>query len=506
MNQAEFLKSVQATILADRLLQRGQGVVIGVSGGPDSMALLHALASLNHQHDWQWTLHVAHLNHGLRGRDSQEDEQFVRSSAEALHLPCFVEAWDAGVAAEQQRQSVEEAARLRRYEFFERVALHTNSRSVAVAHHADDNAETILHRIARGTGFRGLGGIPLARPIRPGSKVQLVRPLLGLRRADVESFLKEAKHPFRTDASNLSGENTRSRIRHLVLPALEQHVHAGAVGALLRLAEQARWLDGYLQQTGQRILDELAVARDDRRLILDANALLAQPRIILTEVLRQGLLAFADPEQRVDESAISRPEIGLEHFTSIIRLIQQGRSGKQVALPGPVAARYEYGRLVLERTDAPGREGAAAQVVVPVPGRVVLTWRGMEIITQLEDFDPSMLSECKATNEVQTEWLDFDRLSLPLVARPPASGERFWPLGAPGSKKLSDFLVDRKVPRQLRQEAIVLGDQEGAIWVIGHRLDERVKLTPATRRVLKLQLRNLSPDSPTAPPADLDHA
>ncbi len=498
MPNAAFVRALAEEIEQERLFARNDHVVAGVSGGPDSMALLHVLVELNAECGYELSLHIAHLNHELRGHDGEADAAFVQAAADNLQLPCTIERRHVAALADAGEGSLEEVARRERYVFLEKVCLAAGARAVAVGHHADDDAETILHRVLRGTGLRGLAGIPRSRAIREGSGVRLVRPLLCRWRKELVTYLSNAGIPYREDRTNYdSSMATRNRIRNVVLPLLEAEINPQVREALLRLGLQARWLADYLGETAERTLESLVIARTDQELVLNAAALSKKPRIMQTEVIRRAVVAFQFGEQ----------DLGFAQMVAVLELIDHPTSGKEVHLPGGMTVTKRYDRLVLALpTDEP-REAIADEIAVRVPGRTLLPVRQLEIVCTTKEVDEALLAGRRhhqhvvsdspaarsAARTMDEEWIDLDAVRLPLVVRTRSAGDRFWPLGAPGSKKLSDFLSDAKVDPEERKRVAVLCDQLGPVWVIGHRIDERVKLTGGTRRALQITARRVGP-------------
>ena len=477
-----FLKRLAEDIERQALLEANETVVVGVSGGPDSMALLFGLHLLNESGRLPLRPQVAHLNHQLRGAESDGDAAFVSQQAERLGLPAFVECEDIRALSGEGRGSVEEVARNRRYEFLGRMCVKVGSRAVAVAHHADDNAETVLQRIVRGTGLRGLGGIRPMRPLRPGSNVRLVRPLLGFRKSEIMDFLAEQEIPFRQDASNLVGDYTRTRIRQRVLPVLASEVNPQVVEALLRLSEQARLMDAFLRERAAQILETVVVSRNDREVVLNVHPLIRKSRVIRTEVIRQALQELAAGEQ----------DIGYAHLSNVTDLAERSAGGKELHLPGGIVVRKEYDRLVLRNTTDEPRESCAVEVAVRLPGVTTLPVRRMEISVECAAFDAAAFARWREQRSNLEEVMDQDAVSVPLTVRSRREGDRFWPLGAPGSKKLSDFLSERRVRPADRDRVAVLCDRLGPVWIIPYRIDDRVKVTRSTRHVLKLSARFLA--------------
>lgn len=477
-----FLNQVQAWLERRELLAPGMHWVLGLSGGPDSTLLLHAMHDVAQRGELGWRLFVAHLHHGLRGAEADADATFVSDMADQFGLPFFMERIDVRAETEAQGGSLEEVARGRRYEFLERVALKTGSELVAVAHHADDNAETILHRICRGTGLRGLIGIRDVRPIQADSHIRVVRPLLSQRRETIEELSRIRNIPSRTDSTNRLTEFTRGRIRHEVMPLLAQSLNPQIVEALLRLSEHARWLGNYLEDAAGRVFDSLVISEGPHRVVLNSRALLGKQRIIQAEVVRRAVALVQPAEQ----------DLSFTHVDAILRLAEDPASGKEVHVSGPVVVRKQYERLEFQplADEEPAPEIGIAFVICP--GRTTLPTLGLELTVEVCEVDEAKIAEVRQKNDPCEEWLDYEQVSLPLLVRGRRDGDRFRPLGSPGAKTIGDFFTGEKLDPRLRARTGILCDQEGPVWVMPLRIDERVKLRPTTRTALHLVLRPLT--------------
>jgi tRNA(Ile)-lysidine synthase len=480
MKPARFFRRLRAYVDEQGLLEAGQQVVVGVSGGPDSMALLHGLVAVDRMDERGWGLHVAHLNHGLRGPEAEADAAFVAEQARRLSLPVFVERVDVRASAERSGRTLEEEARYHRYAFFERLCLKTESTCVAVGHHADDNAETVLHRILRGSGVRGLAGIAPVRPLRAGSEVRLIRPLLGFREEELGQFLLAAGIESREDVTNALPDYTRNRLRQELLPMIRRDFNVRITEALLRLAQQAAWIDTYLRETAERTLQSLVVSQTDRQLVINVPGLRRKGRIIQTELIRQGLLRFGIREQ----------DLSFAHLVAVVRQCAQPTSGKTIQLPSGLVARREYDRLILAiQPEQAGRP--ISPTGVAVPGRTVVGSAGVAVQAEVVAFDFAQLPGITAGKSRSEEWLDYDRVALPLVLRSRQRGDRFWPLGAGGSKRLAEFFIDEKIEPSRRSAVPILCDQRGPVWVVPIRIDDRVKLRSESKRALRLTVHPL---------------
>lgn len=477
----DFVQSLAEVIDAERLLPSEGRLVLGVSGGADSVALLHAISQINASRNHPWKLHVGHLHHGIRGKEADEDALFVSNLAAELGLPVTVERVDVPGLAKIRQMSLEEAAREARYAYLERLCLHTESQYILLAHHADDNAETVLHRVLRGTGLRGLAGIAPVRLLSPGSDIRIVRPLLKFRKQQVVDFLRERGLSWREDHSNTETSQTRNRLRHEVLPLLETKINNQVKEALLRLAEQARATDAYLSETAQRTLETLVISRNDCELAVNLPALLKRSRVIQAELVRQAFLWLQVGEQSIDR----------RHVMAVLRLAETSRSNKRINLPGRLTVSRSYDRLVFSLPNGQGPSEEFMEISVKVPGRTILRRRKIWLETQQLDFSQEILQKARDKHDAWTEYVDYNQVSYPLIIRPRKVGDRFWPLGGPGSKKLSDFFSERKIELRERSQIGLVCDQLGPIWVMGMRIDERVKLRRHTTRVLQMTAKSL---------------
>ncbi len=486
MNWDTFLNQLQTWLESRKLLSDAASWVVGVSGGPDSTLLLHAMNALCEREGLAWKLHVAHFHHGLRGAEADADAEFVAEAARALGLPFHAERADVQAVVARDGGTTEEVARGRRYEFLERVALKTGSEIVAVAHHADDNAETVLHRICRGTGLRGLAGIPDVRPIQPDSHILLVRPLLGQRRATIEELCAARGLETRSDSTNCSPEFTRSRIRHRVMPLLAAELNPNVAEALLRLAEHARLLGTYLEDAAARTFDSLAISQRPGFIVLNTRALLSKQRIIQAEVVRRAVCLTVGGEQ----------DLSFGHIESVLRLMDDPASGKEVHLPGPVVVRKQYDRLEFRPLGDEESLAEIGTVYIACPGRTPLPALRLTLVTEICTVNPTLFEAvCHNKNRLE-EWLDYERIQPPLLVRGRREGDRFHPLGTPGRKTISDFFGEQKIDPQVRARTGILCDQQGPLWVMPLRIDERAKLSVTTRKALRLVLTTCTPRPP----------
>ena len=468
------------------MLPRSGRVLTGLSGGPDSVALLGILHTLNESGRIDVALSAVHLNHSIRGRDADADALFCREFAANLGVPLVVKRVDVPCVARRRGVSLEEAARYVRYEVFRTEALVLARKSprapvvIALGHQADDQAETVLHRILRGTGVAGLAGIPSVRRMDLGSggkTATIVRPLLTTRRSEILAYLHERGVPYRTDTSNLGTEFMRNRLRNELLPLLREKYNPSVDEALLRLADIARqWSEAVEAATGiQKIAAQTGASqvwKREGKLDVPAAALANRP-----EAWAQMLL------KRIFENAgVPLKRFSRKHYSALMEMAR-GCGGRQLHLPGMVAVRDGESIRLQREKEVKGRETPSRKSVMLAVGGSVKLPGGKVEVSCLESTRRFKPAEHNGWSEV----VDADRVSPPLKVRFPRPGDRFRPLGAPGRKKVLEFLAGRGVPAAERLHVPIVADRRGIIWVVGHRIDDRVKVTRGTKRLFLLK-------------------
>jgi len=422
--------------------------------------------------DIEVVLHAAHLNHGLRGEEADKDERFAHELAESCGLPITVARRDVQAARTSHGGSLEEAARRERYAFLTSVAEAAGAEVVTVGHNADDQIETVLHRIIRGAGLKGLRGIPLTRAIQEGSSVRLVRPLLQSRRSQILEHLRERGLSFREDSSNRDTMFTRNRIRNELLPLIESEHNPAFGESLQRLSRSAS--DAY------DLLLEIARAGAERCL---SGATI--------DIHEFGLLHHAVQPLVIDSAAKSAttglPQFDAKHYETVIELASNGEPGAHLDLPGGiVATRTRHGVEFAKRR--PRRPAPRVEAVLKVPGETVVPAAGLTVKAELLNRADLDLDAFLAAKTRYDEVFDFDAIVGPLVLRSRRDGDAFRPLGAGGRKKVGDFLTDLKAPVGERERALIIAVGEEPVWVVGYRIDDRVRITEETRRVVRLSV------------------
>lgn len=463
MQNKSLADKMMATICRFNMVDRGHRILVAVSGGPDSVALLYALSRVSAGMDIR--LHVAHLNHSFRGDESDLDAEYVRELSASLGLESTIEKIDVPGVCEATRSSAEEAARHVRYEFLERTADAVGAHRIALAHTADDQIETALMNYLRGTGIDGLAGMP---PVRG----RIIRPLIEVGRTAVEDYIAEnSLHP-RLDSTNLQPIYTRNRIRLELLPMLRRQYSSEIGRMILRLAELARDDSAYLNREADLALHSIALKQDDESLVLDAEALAKRPIAIKRRVTRQAI--------RMLKGDIT--DIGYVHVQSILRLLDAG-GNFDFDLPHGVHVERVYGGITF-RLGVATDSGVSFSYDLLVPGMTEIPEIGISIETSICGHLERYMRPPGGSDVI----LDYDRVSAPMIARSWLPGDRIRPLGMIGSKKLQDIFSDMKVPKRLRCRAPVIADSEKIVWVAGLLMSESVMITQNTHKYLHISI------------------
>jgi tRNA(Ile)-lysidine synthase len=458
----DLLERIQKSIQSRALLKRGHRLLVAVSGGLDSMVLLDVLDQLRIKSGWRIT--VAHLNHRLRGKSSDADERLVRKIAQRRGLPIVTERRDVRVLAAREKLSIEMAARKARHEFLAKVARERQIRSVAVAHHADDQVELFFLRLFRGSGSEGLAGMKWRNRSPICKKIELVRPLLDVPKTALKEYALQNKLPFREDATNRSLNIQRNRIRHELLPLLRKHYQAGIARTVLRAAEivgaEAEYVDHAAREwlkakvTG---FSRLATAVQRRVLQIQLQQLGIAPEFELVDRLR------TTPVQAV---AVARSATASDHKTFVVFRSESGMVSMREA------------KSNVFRSDS--------RPVLMFGGGGVVEFGGLKINWMVNKprnkgfpkFGPG------------SEFFDADIVGSRILLRYWRAGDRFQPIGMPVAVKVQDLLVNQKVPKDVRKGLIVATTASGELfWVEKLRISQRFRLTSETKRRLQWRWR-----------------
>ena len=456
----EILRRFEQTIRRFNMLQKGDKVIVACSGGPDSVALLYLLNQITGKYDLK--LVVAHVNHKLRGKESDQDQRFVKKLAKNLKLGFYTRSFDVAKIARQKRLSIEEAAREVRYQYFDKLAQRLKANKIALGHNADDQAETVLMRLIRGTGALGLTGMSIVRG-------KIIRPLLQIKREEIEKFLKVQNLDFRIDSSNLRQDYLRNRIRLELLPHLKRNYNPKIVDILNRTASILSAQKDYLKEETLKEFAKVAKAQKEK-ISLDLDRLFSYDIFLQREILR---LVF----QRLGGGGFKGSFTLIEW---VLSLVQQRKAGRRVFLNKDVLAEVSARHLNFYRVKKVEKD----QRVI-FPGIVESRRFGVKLDSEV--MKRKNLKEKFYSKDEMTAFLDWDKFKPPFILRNPKIGDRFRPLGMKGTISLKDFLTDLKVPRYEKERVLVLTSKGRIVWVLGYRVADQFKIQQSTKKVLKIK-------------------
>ncbi len=481
-----MLQKVAETISKNSLLQKGDRILVAVSGGPDSVALLHVLTELKKEFDVD--ISVVHLNHLLRGKESNEDARFVRNLAKKLQLPVLLGICDVKAKRKKRGGSLEEVARKERYDFYRKAAKKMKTNIIALGHTANDNAETLLMNLLRGAGIRGLSGIPMKRK---EGKFMIIRPLLNIKSDEIIHYLNENELSYRVDRSNVDLRFTRNKIRHRLIPLLARNYNANIVEILSRTAAYLHSATEFLYQQVERLQKRCLTIKDDK-IIIKLPSFRRYPEVVQMEFLRSVL------RERYDFKTTPDLLLRIQDF-----ILTEQRA--PLFMSKDVVMNREFDELVITREKR--RACKKFEKEFPIPGefRVKRNDLAIEISAQVVKVAGIRKNEMKKRPEPMRQiWrnirkrgkitleesFDADKLSgTYLTLRSRKEGDKFSPIGMKGSKKVKELFIDEKIPCSFREKIPLLLCGNDILWIVGYRISEKYKIIKDTRSVLSIKAK-----------------
>ena len=459
-----MLKKVRDYMREHEMTAPGDAVIVALSGGADSVCLLTVLKQLATP---EFLLRAVHVHHGIRGAEADRDEDFAQKLCESLSVPLCVAYCHVPAYAAEHGLSEEEAGRILRYQVLEKEAgkweqeLPAGSRGkIALAHHRDDNAETILHHLLRGSGLTGLAGI---RPVQG----RRIRPLLCVGREEIRAYLEAGHISWCEDSTNQSPDYTRNRIRSQVLPLLKTAVNEQAEEHILQAGQIIGQADAYLRQQAEEIWQEAVCGREEDLAAIPLTAFARQPEILKTYLIRHML----------DQLHPGWKDIGSRHFTAIAELAGKP-VGSRLDLPGGLMARTGYETLeIVRKTEREVSVKTESGADGEIHGRQTVPELHMTVFSRQKDQE--------IPKNQYTKWFDYDKIKGTLSVRTRRTGD-YLILPSGGSKTIARYMIDEKIPKEKREQILLLAEGSHVLWVVGFRISEYYKIEEHTENILQV--------------------
>ena len=456
-------EKVKKTLKAFSMIKEKANVLLCVSGGVDSIVLLDLFASL--KDELSIKLAVCHLNHNLRGEESMRDQSFTERAAQRLGLDFYVKVLPEGTL-DAGGGGLQESARNARYDFFAEAAEEFGADHIALAHNRDDQGETVLMRILKGSSIKGLGGMPAVRGA-------YIRPLLEVTRKEVEEYAREEGVEFVEDSSNESTKYLRNKLRLELIPELERDYNTSVKEALVLLSQCAERDNSYIESKAVGLFPEAMKSEEQGKLVFVRQRLLLAHEAISTRLFLMAVEALKGDAK----------EFYSVHVEAFLNLIRSTEPGLSVDLPGGLRLRREYEQVVIERAEEDALE-SGYEVALTLPGLTSFGESGSSFRAEILKESPDLKEASR--DEAFFDLDKLDDLGSPLTVRTFRAGDRMTPLGMSGVKKVQDIFVDDKVARRERSSVPLLVACGELLWIAGLRQSERAKITPDTLRTLKL--------------------
>lgn len=458
------MKKVEKYIQKYGMITAEDKVIAGISGGADSVCLFYVLLELQKTVNFEFI--AVHINHQLRGADADADEHFVQELCEKNGIKLEIFHQDVVSIAKKRKQSFEEAGRIVRREAFEETMRKYGGTKIALAHHQNDNAETLLMNLARGTGLKGLCGI------RPVNGIY-IRPLLCMTRREIETYLKERGTAYREDATNSDTTYTRNGLRHLVIPVLEDKVNVQAVRHMNEMMEQICELEEYMEMQTDVAWEACVSCEGEKNFLLSEEPFRKYPEVLQKRLVRRC----------IEKLEGGLKDSGQVHVRQILDLFEK-QSGRCVDLPGNIQAKRGYDGVSIQRKQEQLQEEWKQELVVPgenhFPEKKLTIY--CEILEKKEEFFMQNIPQ-----KTYTKWFDYDIIKTSLCVRTKKAGDKIV-VKRGQSQKLKSWFINEKIPAEQRGELLLLADGSQILWVIGHRMSSAYQVTESTQRILQVKI------------------
>jgi len=435
------------------LINENDRILVGLSGGPDSIFLLYILHNyFNNQ------LIIAHINHKLRGIDSDLDEKFIRTISQKLKIPLYIIREDVKKLSTKNKKSIEEVGRDVRFSFFNKILKVENFNKIALGHNLDDNVETILINFIKGSGMKGLIGIPEKRD-------NIIHPIINIKKEEILKYLEENKIEYRIDKTNFETDYLRNKVKNYLLPIIEKEFNKNFKEKILSLSNILKVEDKFLDDLVENIKNDILKFEDDF-VKIDLKKLQNLHLSLKRRIIRKV----------IDHFNKDLREYSLDHIDKVISL-ENKKTGKEIELPLNLIAVKDKNKIIIER-----RDFEIPDFYIEIPDIGSYQEIGMKI-------ELSLVEKISKVKDPFISFFDYDKIELPLKIRKPMFGEKFKPLGLKKEKKIQDFFVDSGIPKSVRWNLpILLDKKDDILWIVGVRISDDYKVTNLTNRVICIKI------------------
>lgn len=459
-----MIHKVKQTIGDYNMISPGDKIVVGVSGGPDSICLLHVLNEISSE--LHITIVAVHINHCLRGKDADEDEVYVKEFCKKINVKFYSKKVDINKLSEKMNISCETAGREARYDFFKQVMEITQANKIAIAHNANDVAETILMRIMRGTGLEGLIGI---KPIRDNI---YIRPLINIKREEIENYCKENNLEPRIDKTNLQNIYARNKIRLDLIPYICNNFNNDIVGVLNRMSGNVAVDNDFLMKISHEKYEKYCDNRKEKVII--SREAFSEHEAILSRIIRESLCYINGNLNDFEKI----------HIIQIIKLQKQS-TGKKIILPNDVMVINNYGCIEIKKSKE-YNDHNMNKIFNISEGRNIIPAMNLKITTNIIESKNFKFSLIEKNDYIK--YFDCDKIKNNINIRYRRDGDRFSPLGMNGSKKLKDIFIDMKIPKEERSKIPLLCFGQNIAWIVGYRISEKFKIDLNTKKIMEINI------------------
>jgi len=476
-----MLRKVCDYMKQNMMLEKGDKVVVGVSGGADSICLLYVLLEIYKKYEAK--LIVVHVNHGIRGMDADRDEQFVKELCSKLDIEYYSFHIDVQKIAKEESLTEEEAGRKVRYQAFYEVSRLSKCNKIAIAHNRNDNAETVLFHLFRGTGIKGLTGIDPTRTMKTVTgEITIIRPLLCIGRQEIEDYLEKKRVPYQTDSTNLLDDYSRNKIRNQVLTYVNREINQNATkhiaGAASQLKETWEFLNKCIMERYAALVD-----KDGQTYAIIVRDFKKEDIVIQKGIIRKIL----------ENLAGNLKDLEAKHVEQVISLYHK-QVGRYIQLPYDIIARRGYNEIKFymdKNGEAIGDldNEQMEPVVVMIPGKLFLSKKRVYLETSLIDYKKNRT----IPKNCCTKWFDYDKIENAVVIRTRNEGDYIQINRLGGRKKLKDYFIDQKIPKEERDNQLLVTDGNHVMWVLGDgdRMSEKYKVDETTGKILSMKLLDM---------------